>query len=216
MSIVLSLKTWRTAAATLLLVALATTSTTAAASTWTPGYQRAHYCKQVDAYRIGTCAKAILPAGPLGRQLGWVLAQLGGEAATLTEAEVRGHVSAEFLTVVCCPRPGSPPSKSGICGPCCATGRPWSGCRPHVRTGCTAVLADRGIRDHSSLWTGPGRAWLADLELPATPRGIIQDCGGLLDALATPIGRREREIAALAKPDHGSRRSWPCPASSRP
>jgi hypothetical protein len=95
-----SLKTWRTAAATLLLVALATTSTTAAASTWTPGDQRAHYCKQVDAYRIGTCAKAILPAGPLGRQLGWVLAQLGGEAATLTEAEVRAHVSAEFLTVV--------------------------------------------------------------------------------------------------------------------
>jgi transposase len=64
-----------------------------------------------------------------------------------------------------------------------------------------AVLADRGIRDHSSLWTGPGRAWLADLALPPTPRGIIQDCGGLLDALATPIGRLEREIAALAKPD---------------
>jgi transposase len=64
-----------------------------------------------------------------------------------------------------------------------------------------AVLADRGIPDHSSLWTGPGRAWLADLELPATPRGIIQDCCGLLDALATPIGRLEREIAGLAKPD---------------
>jgi pimeloyl-ACP methyl ester carboxylesterase len=95
-----SLRTWRAAAATLLFVALATTATTAAASTRTPGYQRAHYCKQVDAYRIGTCAKAILPAGPLGRQLGWVLAQLGGDAATLTEAEVRAHVSAEFLTVV--------------------------------------------------------------------------------------------------------------------
>jgi transposase len=64
-----------------------------------------------------------------------------------------------------------------------------------------AVLADRGIPDHSSLWTGPGRAWLADLELPATPRGIIQDCCGLLDALATPIARLEREISALAKPD---------------
>ena len=64
-----------------------------------------------------------------------------------------------------------------------------------------AVLADRGIPDHSSLWTGPGRAWLADLELPATPRGIIQDCCGLLDALATLIGRLEREIAGLANPD---------------
>jgi pimeloyl-ACP methyl ester carboxylesterase len=95
-----SLRTWRTAAATLLLVALATTSTTAAASTRTPGNQQAHYCKQVDAYRIKTCAKALLPAGPLGRQLRWELAQLTGEAPTLTEAEVRAHVSAQFLTVM--------------------------------------------------------------------------------------------------------------------
>ena len=94
-----SLRTWRTAAATLLLVALATTSTTAAASARTPGHQEAHYCKQVDAYRLKTCAKALLPAGPLGRQLQWVLAQLGGEAATLTEAEVRAHFSAEYFAV---------------------------------------------------------------------------------------------------------------------
>ena len=73
-----SLRTWRTATATLLLVMMATTSTTAAASTRTPGYQRAHYCKQVDAYRIKTCAEALLPASPLGRQLAWVLAQLAG------------------------------------------------------------------------------------------------------------------------------------------
>src|SRR5512132_4564828 len=94
-----SLRTWRTATATLLLVMLATTSTTAAASTRTPGHQQAHYCKQVDAYRLKTCAKAILPDSPLGRQLQWVLAQLAGEAATLTEAEVRGHFSAEFFAV---------------------------------------------------------------------------------------------------------------------
>ena len=94
------LRTWRTVAAALLLVALATTSTTAAASARTPGHQQAHYCKQVDAYRIKTCAEALLPAGPLGRQLRWELAQLTGEAATLTEAEVRAHFSAEFLTVM--------------------------------------------------------------------------------------------------------------------
>ena len=96
----LSLRTWRTAAATLLLVALATTSTTAAASARTPGHQQAHYCKQVDAYRIRTCAEALLPAGPLGRQLRWELAQVTGGAATLTEAEVRAHFSAEFLSVM--------------------------------------------------------------------------------------------------------------------
>ena len=93
------LRTWRTVAAALLLVALATTSTTAAASARIPGHQEAHYCKQVDAYRLKTCAKALLPAGPLGRQLQWVLAQLAGEAATLTEAEVRTHFSAEYFAV---------------------------------------------------------------------------------------------------------------------
>jgi transposase len=64
-----------------------------------------------------------------------------------------------------------------------------------------AVLADRGIGEDQSLWTGPGRAWLASLELPPTPRAIIQDCCGLLDTLAIPIARLEREIAGLAKPD---------------
>jgi len=64
-----------------------------------------------------------------------------------------------------------------------------------------AVLADRGVREDQSLWTGSGRAWLAGLGLPPTPRGIIEDCCGLLDALATPIVRLEREIAGLAKPD---------------
>ena len=98
-SVMASLRTWRTVAAALLLVVLATTATTAAAGATTPAHQQAHYCKRVDAYRIKTCAKAILPASPLGRQLGWVLAQLAGEAATLTEAEVRAHFSAEFLTV---------------------------------------------------------------------------------------------------------------------
>ena len=64
-----------------------------------------------------------------------------------------------------------------------------------------AVLADRGIGEDQVLWTGPGRAWLADLALPPTPRAIIQDGCGLLDTLATPIARLEGEIATLAKPD---------------
>jgi transposase len=66
-----------------------------------------------------------------------------------------------------------------------------------------AVLADRGIPERSSLWTGPGRAWLQALPLPPIPREVVDDCCGLLDALATPIARLEREIGALAKPDPG-------------
>jgi pimeloyl-ACP methyl ester carboxylesterase len=95
-----SLRTWRTVtAAGLLLVVLATTGTTAAAGSQTTDDQ-AHYCRNVDAYRIKSCAQRIIPDSPVGRQLRWVLAQLGGDAATLTEAEVRAHFSPEFLSIV--------------------------------------------------------------------------------------------------------------------
>ncbi len=64
-----------------------------------------------------------------------------------------------------------------------------------------AVLADRGVREPTSLWTAAGRAWLATLELPPVPRPIVDDCCGLIDTLATPIARLEREIGKLAKLD---------------
>jgi pimeloyl-ACP methyl ester carboxylesterase len=83
-----------------ILLTAAVPAGTATAGSSTIRNDQVRYCKEVDAYRLKTCAKAILPAGPLGRQLGWVLAQLGGDASTLTEAEVRAHVSGEFLTVV--------------------------------------------------------------------------------------------------------------------
>jgi len=96
------ISSWKVAVAALLLAGCASTgtaSTTAGTDSKPPDHQ-IHYCKNVDAYRIQDCAKAILPATPLGQQLQWVLAQLGGDAATLTETEVREHLSAEFLTLV--------------------------------------------------------------------------------------------------------------------
>jgi hypothetical protein len=81
------------------LVAATVPAGAATATSSTTRNNQAHYCKRVDAYRIKTCATALLPASPLGRQLRWVLAQLAGEAATLTEAEVRAHFSAEFFAV---------------------------------------------------------------------------------------------------------------------
>jgi transposase len=69
-----------------------------------------------------------------------------------------------------------------------------------------AVLADRGIGEDRILWTGSGRAWLATLNLSPSPPMVGEDCCGLLDALATPIARLEREITGLAKPDPRSRR----------
>jgi pimeloyl-ACP methyl ester carboxylesterase len=96
------ISSWKVAVAALLLAGCASTGTapTIAAADPQPPDPQAHYCKDVDAYRIQSCARAILPTTPLGQQLQWVLDQLGGDATSLTEAEVREHVSAEFLTVV--------------------------------------------------------------------------------------------------------------------
>jgi transposase len=64
-----------------------------------------------------------------------------------------------------------------------------------------AVLADHGLDREEGLWTGPGRAWLAELRLPATARLVVDDYLGLIDSLAAPIGAVEEQIAARAKPD---------------
>jgi transposase len=91
--------------------------------------------------------------------------------------------------------------RQGRCGPCCVTGPPWCGCRPPARTGCSGARRPRHLgplqpvdRSRVGVAGRPGA-------LPATPRGIIQDCCGLLDALATPIGRLDRQVAGLANPD---------------
>jgi transposase len=74
-----------------------------------------------------------------------------------------------------------------------------------------AVLADRGISERSSLWTGPGQAWLATLDLPPPPRAIIQDCCGLLDAWPPRSPAWKGRSPPWPSPTHGSRRLWPCP-----
>jgi len=64
-----------------------------------------------------------------------------------------------------------------------------------------AVLADRGIQQQAGLWTGTGRVWLAELDLPPPSRAIVEDYLALLDGLAEPIARLDHQIATLAKPD---------------
>jgi transposase len=64
------------------------------------------------------------------------------------------------------------------------------------------VLADRGIRcPMDDLWTKAGRSWLTSLELPPIHQEIVRDCLDLIDGLAVPARRLDREIRALAKPD---------------
>jgi hypothetical protein len=80
------------AAAVLASVGVAVASAPAPAKQQRPS--AAHYCTGYGAYELRDCAPVHrLPAGPLGRQLAWVLDNLGGGAATLTVDEVRAHLT---------------------------------------------------------------------------------------------------------------------------
>jgi hypothetical protein len=61
-----------------------------------------------------------------------------------------------------------------------------------------AVAADHGYDRAGSYWTGPGRGWLAELDLPPVSRQIVTGCLASIDALA-PVIERTRRRAAPAR-----------------
>lgn len=73
--------------------------------------------------------------------------------------------------------------------------------RTLLRNRIHAILADYGHDRAGGCWSGPGREWLAGLDLPATSRGVIEDCLGMIDALQVPIDRLDVEVHAHAKTD---------------
>src|SRR5262252_700209 len=64
-----------------------------------------------------------------------------------------------------------------------------------------AVAADHGYDRSASYWTGPGRGWLAELDLPAVSREIVTDCLAVIDGLAPVIERLDGELHQHAKAD---------------
>ncbi len=64
-----------------------------------------------------------------------------------------------------------------------------------------AVAADHGYDRPGSYWTGPGRGWLAEIDLPAVPREIVTDCLAVIDGLAPVIERLDGELHQHAKAD---------------
>ena len=64
-----------------------------------------------------------------------------------------------------------------------------------------AVAAGHGYDRSASYWTGPGRGWLAELDLPAASREIVADCLAVIDGLAPLTGRIDSELHARAKAD---------------
>src|SRR6201986_2083004 len=70
-----------------------------------------------------------------------------------------------------------------------------------LRNRIHAVAADPGYDRSASYWTGPGRGWLAELDLPAASREIITDCLAVIDGLAPVIERIDGELHARAHAD---------------
>jgi hypothetical protein len=64
-----------------------------------------------------------------------------------------------------------------------------------------AVAADHGYDRTASYWTGPGRGWLSELDLPPVSREIVTDCLASIDALAPLIERLDGELRQHAKAD---------------
>ena len=71
--------------------------------------------------------------------------------------------------------------------------------RTSLRNRIHAVLADHGHDRPAGCWGGPGRAWLACLELPAVSREIVDDGLGLIDAVEARIDRLDWEIRQRAR-----------------
>jgi transposase len=73
--------------------------------------------------------------------------------------------------------------------------------RTLLRNRIHAVLADHGQDRAGGCWSGPGRAWLAALELPAASREVVEDDLALIDALQQLIDRLDWEIRQRARGD---------------
>jgi len=67
-----------------------------------------------------------------------------------------------------------------------------------LRNRIHAVAADHGYDRSASYWTGPGRGWLAELDLPPSSREIVADCLAVIDGLEPLTYRIDGELHAHA------------------
>jgi transposase len=70
-----------------------------------------------------------------------------------------------------------------------------------LRNRIHAVAADHGYDRAASYRAGPGRGWLAELDLPPVSREIITGCLAFIDNLTPAIGRIDGGLRRLAKAD---------------
>jgi transposase len=74
--------------------------------------------------------------------------------------------------------------------------------RTLLRNRIHAIVADHGHdRPAGGYWSGPGRAWLASLQLPAVSRELVEDDLALIGAMETVIDRLDWEIRQRGRSD---------------
>ncbi len=73
--------------------------------------------------------------------------------------------------------------------------------RTLLRNRIHAVLAEHGHDRPAGCWSGPGRDWLAGLDLPAASREVIEDCLGMIDAIEPVVDRLDGEVRDQARTD---------------
>jgi transposase len=73
--------------------------------------------------------------------------------------------------------------------------------RTLLRNRIHAILADHGYDRPGGCWSGPGRAWLAALELPGACREVVDDDLALIDALQPIVDRLDWQAHQHARSD---------------
>src|SRR5437016_3980022 len=74
--------------------------------------------------------------------------------------------------------------------------------RTSLKNRIHAVLADEGLKtEGKKLWSDEGQQWLAAARVRDMHRLVVDDCCGMLDALAIAIKRLEAALHRLAKAD---------------
>lgn len=73
--------------------------------------------------------------------------------------------------------------------------------RTSLKNRIHGVLADHGVRVERNLWTGPGREWLASVELPVVSRQVVEDSLQLIDHADALVKELRGRLAAAATDD---------------
>jgi hypothetical protein len=101
-------------------------------------------------------------------------------SARLKNDKVDAPIWRSCCARICCRRRGSPRRRSASSGRGCGHRIGLVGLRNLLRNRIHAVLADHGHHRAEGCWTGPGRVWLHDLQLPPASREVIADCPALM------------------------------------